>query len=514
MTKNLSGDNIDTMDGKQKQLNRRKTKIVATLGPASSSPEMVERLVKAGVDVMRLNLSHGSRASHREAVAVIREVSSRLNLPVAVLMDLQGPKIRVGALKDKVVELKDGATLTLTPEEIAGDEARITTTYKELYKDIAPGDRILIDDGLIEVKVTEVRGKEVDCVVIYGGPLSEHKGFNLPDVSVTAPALTEKDIEDIAFGVESEVDYIALSFVRKAADVAGLKAILKHRLEGKGKEIPVIAKIEKAEAIGDLDAIIEESDGIMIARGDLGVELSPERVPVLQKKIISLANEAGKVVITATQMLESMIKSPRPTRAEASDVANAVFDGTDALMLSGETAVGRYPVRAVEIMARIAGEAEEAALAQKHMLRRKGHEEGSFTQAVAFAANAACTEVGAKAVVVFSESGDTARVMSKIRPISPIIAFTPRERTWRRLSLVWGVQPFLIKYGENTDEMICRGEAALLDNGLAALGDTIVILSGSKLGMRGATNMMKIDWIGSEECRIYLRKAPGGGQGA
>ena len=235
---------------------------------------------------------------------------------------------------------------------------------------------------------------------------------------------------------------------------------------------------------------------------------------MLQKKIISLANEAGKVVITATQMLESMIKNPRPTRAEASDVANAVFDGTDALMLSAETASGKYPVRAVEIMARIASEAEEAALAHRYLLRRKGHEDGSFTQAVAFAAHAACTEVGAKAVVVFSESGDTARVMSKIRPISPIIAFTPRERTWRRLALIWGVQPFLIAYGEHTDEMICRGEAALLDNGLAALGDTIVILSGSKLGMRGATNMMKIDWIGSEECRIYLKKTPDGGPSA
>ncbi len=502
------------MENKQKPEGMRKTKIVATIGPASRSPEMVEKLVRAGVNVMRLNLSHGSHSSHREAIAVIREVSARLNMPVAVLMDLQGPKIRVGALKEKVVELKDGSALTLTPEEIEGDETRITTTYKELYKDIGPGDRILIDDGLIEVKVTEVRGKEVDCVVIYGGPLSEHKGFNLPDVSVTAPALTEKDIEDIEFGVENEVDYIALSFVRKASDVTELKALLKHRLEGKGKEIPVIAKIEKAEAIGNLDAIMEESDGIMIARGDLGVELSPERVPVLQKKIISFANEAGKVVITATQMLESMIKNPRPTRAEASDVANAVFDGTDALMLSAETASGKYPVRAVEIMARIASEAEEAALAHRYLLRRKGHEDGSFTQAVAFAAHAACTEVGAKAVVVFSESGDTARVMSKIRPISPIIAFTPRERTWRRLALIWGVQPFLIAYGEHTDEMICRGEAALLDNGLAALGDTIVILSGSKLGMRGATNMMKIDWIGSEECRIYLKKTPDGGPAA
>ncbi len=490
-----------------KKLNKRKTKIVATIGPASNTPEMIEGLLKAGVDVVRLNLSHGSRKAHEAVVAAVREASGRLNLPVAILMDLQGPKIRIGRLKHGPVEIKAGGLMTLTPEEIDGDGSRITTTYKDLYKDVSPGDRILIDDGLIEVRVKEVKGAEVECEVVYGGPLSEHKGFNLPGVKVSAPALTEKDIEDLKFGVKNEVDYIALSFVRKAADIFELKDRLKGMLRGKGAEIPVIAKIEKAEAIGDLDAIMEESDGVMIARGDLGVELSPERVPVLQKKIISRANEAGKVVITATQMLESMINNPRPTRAEASDVANAVFDGTDALMLSGETAVGRYPVKAVEMMVKITEEAEEAALAQRHMLRRKDrHEAGSFAQAVAFAALAASSEVNPKAVVVFSESGDTAKVMSKLRPTPPIVAFTPRERTWRRLALVWGVRPFLIEYGTHTDEMICRGEAALLDNGLARLGDTVVVLSGTKVGMRGATNMMKIDWIGSEECRLYLKK--------
>ncbi|MFQ5736347.1 MAG: pyruvate kinase [Thermodesulfobacteriota bacterium] len=496
----------------KKRLDIRKTKIVATIGPSSSSPEAVEGLVRAGVNVVRLNLSHGSRPSHEKAVAVIREVSARLNRPVAILLDLQGPKIRVGALKGgKPVELKAGGAITLTPEEIEGDASRVTVTYKDLYRDVSAGDKILIDDGLIEVRVEEVKGTEVECAVVYGGLLGEHKGFNLPGVSISAPALTGKDIDDMEFGVRAEVDYIALSFVRKAADVSELKDRLRGMLHGKGKEIPVIAKIEKAEAIGDLEAIMEESDGIMIARGDLGVELSPERVPVLQKKIIMQANEAGKVVITATQMLESMIKNPRPTRAEASDVANAVFDGTDALMLSGETAVGSYPVKAVEMMVKIAEEAEEAALAQRYLLRRKDHREtGSFTQAVAFAALAASSEVGSKAVVVFSESGDTARVMSKLRPTAPIVAFTSRERTCRRLALIWGVQPFRIDYGEHTDEMICRGEAALLDNGLARLGDTIVILSGTKFGMRGATNMMKIDWIGSEECRLYLKKEPEG----
>ncbi len=493
------------MDGKR--LEKIKTKIVATLGPATSSPEAIEGLIRAGVGVVRLNLSHGDRAFHERAVSVIREVSTRLNVPVAVLLDLQGPKIRVGRIKDGPVDLLPGACITFTPEDIAGNASRVTTTYKELYRDVAPGDRILIDDGLIELRVRAVAGRDVECEVVYGGALGEHKGFNLPGVTVSAPALTEKDLEDVDFGVEAEVDYIALSFVRKAADVAALKERLRSRL--KGKEIPVIAKIEKAEAIGALEAIMEESDGVMIARGDLGVELSPERVPVLQKKIISMANEAGKVVITATQMLESMITNPRPTRAEASDVANAVFDGTDALMLSGETAVGRYPAKAVEMMVKITGEAEvagEDALGGKHMLRRQNHDTGSFTNAVAFAALAASSEVGSKAIVVFSESGDSAKVMSKLRPACPIVAFTPRERTWRRLALIRGVQPFHIEFGTHTDEMICRGEAALLDNGLARLGDTVVILSGTKVGMRGATNMMKIDWIGSEECRLYLKK--------
>ena len=479
----------------------RKTKIIATVGPASASPEVIEGLIAAGANVLRLNLSHGTREGHGQVISTIRQVSLKLDVPVAILLDLQGPKIRVGRLKTPSIELIAGQVISIAARDPDGDENTISTTYSDLYKDVKPGDRILMDDGLIEVKVLGVEGDSIKSVVVYGGVLKEKKGMNLPGVAVSAPCVSEKDAADLEFGIEQGVDYVALSFVRTAAEITGLK----ERIRLRGTDIPVIAKIEKAEAIENLDAILEVSDGIMIARGDLGVELSTEAIPVLQKKLISRANEAGKLVITATQMMESMIENPRPTRAEASDVANAVFDGTDALMLSGETAVGKYPVLALEIMVRVTLEAEEAALAQKHLLRRKEGPIGSFAQAVAYAASAASVEVNPKAIVVFTETGETARLLSKIRPTTPIVAFTNQQHTWRRLSLFWGVSPYTVQFGEHTDEMICRGEAALLDNGLADFGDTIIVVSGTKVGMRGATNMMKIDWIGSDECRIYLK---------
>lgn len=479
----------------------RKTKIIATVGPASASKEVIEGLVRAGANVLRLNFSHGTREGHGKVITTIREVSEALGQPVAILLDLQGPKIRVGRLKAPSIELRAGQEITISARDADGDEDMISTTYHDLYRDVRPGDRILMDDGLIEVKVLSVDGDSIKCAVVYGGVLREKKGMNLPGVAVSAPCVSEKDAEDLEFGISHGVDFVALSFVRRSSEIAALK----ERIRERGADIPVIAKIEKAEAIEGLEAILEESDGIMIARGDLGVELSTERIPVLQKRLISRANEAGKLVITATQMMESMIENPRPTRAEASDVANAVFDGTDALMLSGETAVGKYPVRAVEIMVKVALEAEEAALAQKHHLRRKKGQAGSFAQAVAYAAAAASVEVGPRAIVVFTETGETARILSKLRPSTPIVAFTNQSATWRRLSLIWGVAPYTIQFGEHTDEMICRGEAAMLDHNLADFGDTIIVVSGTKVGMRGATNMMKIDWIGSDECRIYLK---------
>ncbi|MDO8446150.1 MAG: pyruvate kinase [Deltaproteobacteria bacterium] len=479
----------------------RRTKIVATIGPASNSPKIIDELLMAGVNVCRLNFSHGTLDEHKAVIADIRAAAMRLDLPVSILLDLQGPKIRTGLLEKGIVELREGRKITITTEGIKGNEDIISTTYMELPRDVKAGDRILMDDGLIEVRVIGVAGNNVECEVVYGGILKEHKGMNLPGVNVSAPSLSRKDLRDLDFGISQGVDYIALSFVRRASDVIALKEYLRE----KGVDIPVIAKIEKPEALDNLDAIIEESDGIMVARGDLGVELSAEEVPIAQKRIISMANEAGKPVITATQMLESMINNPRPTRAEASDVANAVFDGTDALMLSGETAVGKYPVKTVEIMAKIAVEAEEAALSRKQFMKRRKEKVGSFSQAVAFASYAAAGELHAKAIVVFSQTGGTAKLVSKLRSPTPIITFTPLEETKRRLSLVWGIQPFCIEFGGHTDEMICRGEAAMLNNGLAELGDTIIVVSGTKVGMRGATNMMKIDRIGSEECKLFLK---------
>jgi len=481
----------------------RKTKIVATLGPASGSARVIERLLSAGVNVVRLNLSHGGRSSHAAAISQVRECARRLELPVAILLDLQGPRIRIGAIEGGSLELSPGRAVVLSPEGGVHESSDVTTTYADLAKDVRPGDKLLIDDGLIELAVTGVSGADVECEVVFGGTLREHKGINLPGVAVSAPGLSDKDVDDLEFGIREGVDYIALSFVRTASNVFSLKEMIRER----GAEIPVIAKIENHEAVDNLEKIIEEADGVMIARGDLGVELSAELIPVLQKRIISAANEAGKVVITATQMLESMIKNPRPTRAEASDVANAVFDGTDALMLSGETAVGKYPVEAVEIMGRIAVEAEEAVEAEKRKnpKRRSAGPQGSFAQAVSYAAVAASYEVKSRAIVVFTQSGATAQLISRMRPSTPIIAFTPTEKTFRELALVWGVRPHINEFGLHTDEMICRGEAALLDLGVAEIGDTIVVVSGTKVGMRGATNMMKIDWIGSDECRVFLK---------
>lgn len=479
----------------------RKAKIVATIGPASDSPEIIEGLIKAGVNVVRLNLSHGTLDAHRKVLAAVRDAAGRLACPVGVLLDLQGPRIRTGTLPGRKLEVVVGQKVAIVPEGESIPGPYVTTTYREFSNDVKVDDRILIDDGIIELKVSGVREKVVECEVVFGGAVREFKGMNLPGVNISAPSLTEKDMEGIELAVECEVDYIALSFVRRASDVFSLKRLLAE----KGAEIPVIAKIEKAEAVDNLSSILDVSDGVMIARGDLGVELSSEKVPVLQKKIIKAANETDRVVITATQMLDSMISNPRPTRAEASDVANAVFDGTDALMLSGETAIGKYPVKAVEMMVRIIREAEESDSEKPHLLRRREDLTDSFARAVAFASVAASTEVRSKAIVVFTQTGDTALMLSKLRPKPPVVAFTSQEKAMTRLTLIWGVKPYRIDFGGHTDEMICRGEAALLDAGLADWGDKVVIVSGTRVGMRGATNMMKIDWIGSEECRIYLK---------
>lgn len=478
----------------------RRTKIIATIGPATSSSKAMEALLLAGVDVVRLNLSHGDHADHAKVVETVRKTSERLGLSTGILADLCGPKIRTGQVRDGAVALEPGDKLTITTDDIIGGDGFVSTTYKDLPGDVSTGGKILIDDGLIELRITSVDEKHVDCEVVYGGTLKNSKGINLPGVKVSAPSLSEKDIKDIAFAVEAGVDFFALSFVRKRADVEALKTLLK---ESGAETAPVIAKIENAEAVENLEEILESADGVMVARGDLGVELYTEKVPVLQKEIITRGRKAGKTVITATQMLESMINAPRPTRAEASDVANAVFDGTSAVMLSGETAVGEYPSLTVETMVRIIKEAE-SAIERKEFMRRNIVERKPFADAVTFAAYAAAGEVNSKVIVVFTQTGDSAILLSKLRPKTPIIAFTLRETTRRRLSITWGVNAYTIDFGSHTDEMICRGEAELLNLGLCNWGDAIVIVSGTRVGMRGATNMMKIDWLGSNECKLYL----------
>lgn len=477
-----------------KPLKIRRTKVIATIGPKCDTDEAITDLITAGVNVFRLNLSHGTHEKHAEVVTNIREASKRLGSATAILLDLQGPKIRVGLLKNGPVLLRNGENITITTDECDGTAERVHTDYEGLPTDVAPGATLLIDDGLMELAVEKVSGPDVLCRIISGGLLKDHKGINLPRRTVSAPALTEKDRADIVFAVEQGVDFIALSFVRKGGDVLELKALL----EKMNAEIPVISKIETEEAIGKLNEIMAESFGIMVARGDLGVELSAERVPVLQKKMITAANLVGKCVITATQMLESMITNPRPTRAEASDVANAVFDGTDAVMLSGESAVGVNPVNSVETMIRIVDEAETAIEMNKY-LRRNINERTTFSEAVVFAAVAAAGEVNSKCIVVFTQTGESARLLSKLRSKTPVIAFTMLEKTRRLLSITWGVEPFTIEFGAHSDEMIASGEAELIKRKLCKKTDPIVLVSGTLVGVGGATNMMMVDWAGGQK---------------
>lgn len=473
----------------------RKAKIVSTLGPASSSEAMLEQLIAAGVDVFRLNFSHGSQAEHAATIRRIRAVAAQLNRPVGILQDLQGPKMRVGKLAQEPIELVPGDRLTITTQEVLGTRERISTTYERLPGDVKPGDRVLLDDGHIELTVREVSGQDVVCDVVVGGPLKSNKGINLPGVQVSAPSLTGKDRQDLELGLSMDVDYIALSFVRHPDDVRELQQIIRKA----GKDTPVIAKLERAEAVEQLDGILAIAEGVMVARGDLGVEMSPEAVPVIQKRIISAANQAGVLVITATQMLESMTDNPRPTRAEASDVANAIFDGTDAVMLSGETAVGKYPVRTVQMMARIIETAEASMREEPPILHGgKAGEPLSFPDAIGQAAAAVSMAVSPRAIVAFTQSGSTARLISKRRPRTPIIAFTPSERIWRQLCLCWGTSPRLIAQTAQTDRMVDEVEARLLVEGAVRVGDTLVILAGAPITARAETNLLKLHRVGGE----------------
>ncbi|MBI4689154.1 MAG: pyruvate kinase [Nitrospirae bacterium] len=467
----------------------RKSKIVCTIGPASSSREMIRSLIRSGMDVARLNFSHGEHVFHRGVFNLIREEAKKLNKPVAILQDLQGIKIRVGLISSTSVELKKGYEIFLHAGSEISSDKHIYISYPALKKDVKIDDRILFDDGLIQASVIGKTKDGLRARVIEGGILKDKKGVNLPHTRTTLPAFTEKDRKDLEFGLEIGVDYTALSFVRSAEDVRIVKEWIKKR----HKTVPLIAKIEKPEALDDINDILDEVEGIMVARGDLGVEVSPEEVPIIQKMLINKANGKGKLVITATQMLESMTGHTRPTRAEATDVANAVIDGTDALMLSAETATGKYPVDAVRMMDRIIRYTESQF---SHQPAAISHQPIDFSGAVAEAACTAAEDIKAKAIVAFTQSGFTARLVSKFRPAIPIIAFTPYIEVKRRMSLFWGLTPALMRHMSNTDEMIKEVERSLLEARIAKKGDNIVITASSPLLTRGKTNLMKLHKIG------------------
>jgi pyruvate kinase len=464
----------------------RCTKIVATIGPASCEPAMLERLIGAGVDVVRLNFSHSEHAEHQAVIEAIGEIRVRLDRPVALLQDLSGPKIRTGLVADGAILLERGGRLAITTQAVLGTSQRISTNYQPLPGDVRPGDRVLLDDGTLELRVLGASDSEVDCEVVHGGLLRSHKGINLPGVALSTPALTEKDHADLAFGIAHGVDLVALSFVRSAADVVECQ----ERIRSLGGTAQVIAKIEKREAVDDLPSILEVTDGLMVARGDLGVELSTEEVPTLQKRIIQMANGAGRVVITATQMLESMIESPRPTRAEASDVANAIHDGTDAVMLSGETAVGRFPVETVETMVRIVRHTERHYLAPPPP-RVTGGDHSMTARSLARVASSVAEELDCQRIVAFTESGSTARLLSAYRPRRPIAALTFDEHTYQQLALWWGVTPLRAELSPTTEEMCVRGETLLKQHGIAGSGDLLLMLAGASQAA-GATNMLRV----------------------
>ena len=472
-------------------MNFRHSKIVCTIGPASCSPRIIDRLLSAGMDVARLNFSHGSHEDHARNIAHLRAAAINHKKPIAILADLQGPKIRTGVLAGGgPVLLRTGQEFVITTAKILGDSTRVNTTFTPLPHEVHRGDRILLSDGLIELRVSQVRGPNVICEVVNGGALGEHKGINLPGVDLRVPALTPKDKSDLAFALKHGADYIAVSFVRRPEDVVLAKQLIRRAK----KETPVIAKLEKPEAIENLDAILRVADGVMVARGDLGVEMNPEKVPVVQKTIIARAREFRRPVITATQMLESMTENPRPTRAEASDVANAIFDGSDAVMLSAETASGKYPVEAVAMMAAIIEEAE--ASIREFPRPSTTQERLKVAETVAELVCHASRELHMKLIAVFTHSGFTARLVSRYRPLVPIIAFSPVPETRRRMALIWGVLSRDIQDVRKIDGLAAIAEKRLIEERLVRKGDVIGIVAGTPMGIRGTTNFMKFHVIG------------------
>ncbi|MFM7575155.1 MAG: pyruvate kinase [Snowella sp.] len=467
------------------------TKIVATIGPASDSPEVLRKLLLAGMNVARLNFSHGQYEDHAERIQRLRSASAELDLPLMLLQDLQGPKIRVGDLPESGILLNPGESLTLVPvEEDQGKANTVGIDYPYVAEEAEVGTQVLLDDGLLELRVEKVEGKAVQCQVVKGGILKSHKGVNFPTLNLRLPSMTDKDKRDLDFGIEQGVDIVSLSFVRKPEDIQLLKNLLKE----KGADIPVLAKLEKPQAIANLEAIVDECDAIMVARGDLGVEMSPEQVPLIQKQIIQLCNQKGIPVITATQMLDSMIHNPRPTRAEASDVANAVMDGTDAVMLSGESAVGDYPVESVQMLARIATTVEPSIQFVNYPPNRSGD-----ADAISEALHAINETINLQCIVTLTETGYTAKMASEERLKAPIVAYTPDPKTYRRLSLNWGVRPVLSYFPKTTlEEVLPHIEADLIQRDFVAKGDKVLIMGGVPMGESGGTNFLKIHTITQE----------------
>lgn len=463
-----------------------KTKIICTLGPACEDKDIIKQMIKAGMNIARINLSHGDHEEHGRRIKALREACAELNATVALLMDTKGPEIRLGTFYGGKVFLKKGQEFVLTSTPMIGNEREVYVNFDKIAEIVKPGDKILLSDGLIELCVNEIRGNRVICAVLNGGELKDKQGVNIPNKSLPLPALTQKDLEDILFAIKVDADFIAASFVRKADDVLEIRRVLK---ENGGDAIHIIAKIENQEGLQNVDEIIDVADGIMIARGDLGVEIPVQDVPIVQKQIIAKCNAVGKPVITATQMLDSMIRNPRPTRAEATDVANAIFDGTDAIMLSGETAAGQYPVEAVTMMASIAREADKAAL---NNVWQRQITVKSITDAISHATCSIALELGAKAIITSTKSGYTARAVAKFRPKAPIIAVTYNEKVIKTLQLIRGVMPLKVNKTSTTDEMFHEALKGAVTSGMVISGDLVVITAGVPVNVTGTTNLIRV----------------------
>ena len=470
----------------------RKTKIVCTLGPATDNEDVLRQMMLAGLNVARCNFSHATYDEHKKRMDMIKKLRKEVGQPVAILLDTKGPEVRVKNFKDGRVTLEEGQLFTLTADEVEGTKDKVSVTYNRLYEDLEVGMRVLIDDGLIEMTVEQVDRTNIVCRVINGGVVSNHKGVNVPDVDLSMPYISDKDREDILFGISQDVDFIAASFVQKKEDILQLRRLLE---KNGGSDIKIIAKIENAQGVTNIDDIIEVSDGIMVARGDMGVEIPYEEVPVIQKKIIKKVYRTGKQVITATQMLESMIKNPRPTRAETTDVANAVYDGTSAIMLSGETAAGAYPVEAVKTMVRIAERTEQDVDYRKRFYQSARETDADITNAICHASCTTALDLNAKAIVTVTKSGTSARMLSKYRPESDIISCATTEKVCRQLSLTWGVTPIVIKEEKEVFHLFDKAIQAAVKMKLLEAGDLTVITSGVPIGVSGTTNMMKVQVV-------------------